>query len=107
MKFRGFSDAKYPSEYSIWCEGTRNVSLKKKKTIFETYPWEKIIFVCLGINGIPENIGTLTANGQKDELSKARRKINSVIDYIKMYHPLSQIVFATIPQKTFKNLQIS
>ena len=73
-----------------------------KKRFLRHIRGRKLFFVCLGINDIPENIGTLTANGQKDELSKVRRKISSVIDNIKRYHPLALIVFATIPPKDVK-----
>ncbi|MCG8049193.1 MAG: hypothetical protein N0E48_26940 [Candidatus Thiodiazotropha endolucinida] len=59
----------------------------------------KLFLVCLGINDIPENIGTLSTPRQQEELSKVKGKINSVIDNIKRYHPQSQTVFATIPPK--------
>lgn len=62
----------------------------------------KLFVVCLGINDIPENIGTLTINRQNEELSKIRRKIGSVIDSIRSYHPVAQIMFATFPSKEDK-----
>lgn len=62
----------------------------------------KLFFVCLGINDIREDIGTLSIDCQNKELSRVRRKITSVVNNIRKYHLETQIIIATIAPKDVK-----